>query len=136
MEDIPEHDLRRGEVGTVVERWKDGVYEVEFSDDTEEAYAFVALRSAQLMPLYYRKRDAARNLTSMSEPKTYRPFVFSIVEDDGENVTIEVSEEDYRLDLEAGIDEEATLKPGRYKMKRGGFLARHPELMIDDKKRA
>jgi hypothetical protein len=49
-EDIPEHGLRRGEVGTVVERWKDGVYEVEFSDDTGEAYAFVALRSDQLMP--------------------------------------------------------------------------------------
>lgn len=59
MEDIPEHGLRRGEVGTVVERWKDGAYEVEFSDDTGEAYAFVALRSDQLMPLYHRKRDAA-----------------------------------------------------------------------------
>jgi len=32
---------------------------------------------------------------------------------DGENVTIEVSEEDYQADLEAGIDEEATMKPGR-----------------------
>ncbi|HEV2879687.1 MAG TPA: hypothetical protein VGX24_00140 [Pyrinomonadaceae bacterium] len=72
----------------------------------------------------------------MSEPKTYRPFAFSIVEDDGEDVTIEISEEDYRRDLEAGIDEEATLKPGRYKMKRGGFLARHPELKIKDRKRA
>jgi Domain of unknown function (DUF4926) len=58
-EDIPEHGLRRGEVGTVVERWKDGAYEVEFSDDTGEAYAFVALRADQLIPLYYRKRDAA-----------------------------------------------------------------------------
>ncbi|HYE64752.1 MAG TPA: DUF4926 domain-containing protein [Pyrinomonadaceae bacterium] len=57
--DIPEHGLRRGEVGTVVERWKDGAYEVEFSDDTGEPYAFVALRADQLIPLYYRKRDAA-----------------------------------------------------------------------------
>jgi Domain of unknown function (DUF4926) len=57
--DIPEHGLRRGEVGTVVERWKDGAYEVEFSDDTGEAYAFVALSTDQLIPLYYRKRDAA-----------------------------------------------------------------------------
>ena len=59
IEDIPEHGLRRGEVGTVVERWKDGAYEVEFSDDTGEAYAFVALQANQLIPLYYRKRDAA-----------------------------------------------------------------------------
>ncbi len=58
-QDIPEHGLRRGEVGTVVEHWKDGAYEVEFSDDTGEAYAFVALQSEQMMPLYYRKRDAA-----------------------------------------------------------------------------
>jgi hypothetical protein len=58
-EDIPKHGLRRGEVGTVVERWKDGAYEVEFSDDTGEAYAFVALRADQLIPLYYRKNNAA-----------------------------------------------------------------------------
>ncbi len=58
-EDVPEHGLRRGEVGTVVERWKDGAFEVEFSDDTGEAYAFVALESAQLIPLYHRKREAA-----------------------------------------------------------------------------
>jgi hypothetical protein len=64
----------------------------------------------------------------VTEPSTYRPFVFTVVEDDGVNVTIEVSEEDYQADLAAGIDEEATLKSGRYKMKRGGFLARHPEL--------
>jgi hypothetical protein len=70
------------------------------------------------------------------EKSTYRPLVFSVVEDDGENVTIEISEEDYRLDLAAGIDEEDTLKPGRYKMKRGGFLARHPELRLEEKKRA
>ena len=72
----------------------------------------------------------------MSERDTRRPLVFTVVEDDGENVTIEISEEDYRRDLEAGIAEEDTLKPGRYKMKRGGFLARHPELKIKDRKRA
>lgn len=58
-EAIPEHGLRRGEVGTVVEQWKDGAFEVEFSDDTGEAYACVALHAEQLIPLYHRKRDAA-----------------------------------------------------------------------------
>jgi hypothetical protein len=72
----------------------------------------------------------------MSEHDTHKPLVFSVVEDDGENVTIEISEEDYRRDLAAGIAEEETLKPGRYKMKRGGFLARHPELKIKERKRA
>lgn len=47
----------------------------------------------------------------MSEPSTYRPFSFSVIEDDGVNVTIEVSEEDYQADLAAGIDEEDTMNP-------------------------
>ena len=72
----------------------------------------------------------------MSEESTDRPLVFSVVEDDGENVIIEISEDDYERDLAAGIDEDAILKPGRYKMKRGGFLARHPELKAKEKKRA
>lgn len=72
----------------------------------------------------------------MSEHEKHRPLVFSVVEDDGENVTIEITEEDYQRDLAAGIAEEDTLKPGRYKMKRGGFLARHPELKIKERKRA
>jgi hypothetical protein len=73
---------------------------------------------------------------SEQEPSTHRPLVFSVVEDDGENVTIEISEEDYLADLAAGISEDETLKPGRHKMKRGGFLARHPELKIKERKRA
>lgn len=51
------------------------------------------------------------------EPSTFRPFVFSVVEDDGVNVTIEVSEGDYQSDLAAGIDEEDTMKPGRRYLK-------------------
>ena len=72
----------------------------------------------------------------MNEHESHRPLVFSVVEDDGENVTIEITEDDYQRDLAAGIAEEDTLKPGRYKMKRGGFLARHPELKIKERKRA
>jgi len=72
----------------------------------------------------------------MSLQSTHRPLVFSVVDDDGENVTIEISQEDYQNDLAAGIDEDDTMKPGRYKMKRGGFLARHPELKLNEKKRA
>ena len=56
---VPEHGLRRGEVGTVVERWKDGAYEVEFSGDSGEAYAFAALREDQLMKLHFRREEAA-----------------------------------------------------------------------------
>jgi hypothetical protein len=48
----------------------------------------------------------------MSKASTSRPFVFSVIEDDGVNVTIEVSEEDYQADLAAGIDEEAMMNQG------------------------
>lgn len=72
----------------------------------------------------------------MNKKSFPRPFIFSVLEDDGENVTIEVSEEDYKRDVAAGVDEDALLKPGRYKMKRGGLLARHPDLKPKKEKRA
>jgi len=72
----------------------------------------------------------------MKEESSDTPLVFSIVEDDGEDVVIEISEEDYQRDLAAGVDKDAILRPGRYKMKRGGFLARHPEMKRNEKKRA
>ncbi len=71
--------------------------------------------------------------------KTEKPkegFAFTIIEDDGQNVVIEVSEEDYQREKAAGLDDEELLKPGRYKLRRGGFLERHPELKIKEKKRA
>lgn len=51
VEDLPREDLVRGQVGTVVENWAPGVYEVEFSDDHGRTYAMVALKAEQLMRL-------------------------------------------------------------------------------------
>jgi len=65
---------------------------------------------------------------SDEEQAPIRPFVFTVVEDDGVNVTIEIAEEDYLADLAAGCDEDETMKPGRYNFVRGGFLKRHPEM--------
>jgi hypothetical protein len=70
------------------------------------------------------------------EESSDRALVFSVIEDHGENILIEISEEDYQRDLASGIDEDALLKPGSYKMKRGGFLARHPELKPKKERRA
>lgn len=53
LEDLPEEGLVRGQVGTVVESWAPGVYEVEFCDDTGKTYAMVALKAEQLMQLRY-----------------------------------------------------------------------------------
>ncbi len=59
VEDLDSEGLRRGDVGTVVEQWKDGVFEVEFSDNSGKAYAFAALRPDQLIKLHFRKDEAA-----------------------------------------------------------------------------
>jgi Domain of unknown function (DUF4926) len=53
LEDVPQHGLLCGEVGTVVELWKDGVFDVEFSDTSGQAYAFAALRADQLLKLNF-----------------------------------------------------------------------------------
>jgi hypothetical protein len=53
-----------------------------------------------------------------------------------EEVELVVTQEDYEAGLKRGWTDDDMLKPGRYKMKRGGFLARHPELKLDEKKRA
>jgi len=52
-EDLPERGLRRGQVGTVVESLGPDVFEVEFAGTDGQAYAMLALRRDQLMPLHY-----------------------------------------------------------------------------------
>jgi len=52
--DLPEYDLWRGQVGTVVEILADGdAFEVEFSDRHGRTYESVGLRPDQLMVLHY-----------------------------------------------------------------------------------
>lgn len=51
LEDIPGKGLRRGHVGTIVERLAPGIYEVEFSGDDGQTYASLALRETQLLQL-------------------------------------------------------------------------------------
>jgi hypothetical protein len=53
VRDLPEEGLVRGQVGTVVENWAPGVYEVEFSDGAGKTYAMVALSADQLMRLHH-----------------------------------------------------------------------------------
>ena len=58
-EDVPEHGLLRGQVGTVVEELDEGVFEVEFADDEGRTYASLALRASQLMVLHYQPAEVA-----------------------------------------------------------------------------
>jgi hypothetical protein len=53
LEDLSVPPLRRGQVGTIVERLAPGVYEVEFSDDEGRTYASLPLRSDQLLMLHH-----------------------------------------------------------------------------------
>ncbi len=52
LEDLPQRDLIRGEVGTIVELLAPDVYEVEFCDDDGQTYAELALRGEQLIVLH------------------------------------------------------------------------------------
>lgn len=53
LTDWPEHNLRRGEVGTVVEYLAPDIWLVEFSDNEGEEYATLEIQTDQLMKLYY-----------------------------------------------------------------------------------
>jgi hypothetical protein len=54
IEDIPEENLKRGQVGTVVDVHTPDVFEVEFSDNENgRTYAMLALKTEQLMVLHF-----------------------------------------------------------------------------------
>ena len=56
--DLPAQELKRGQVGTVVELL-DGAFEVEFSDDQGRTYAELGVRADQLLVLHHRPQRAA-----------------------------------------------------------------------------
>ena len=51
--DLPERNLYRGQVWTVVEILAPGVFEVEFSDEEGRTYASLALNADQFLALRY-----------------------------------------------------------------------------------
>ncbi len=52
--DLPEENLWGGQVGTIVEIYKDGeAFEVEFVDKNGETYGLLTLFSEQIMQLHY-----------------------------------------------------------------------------------
>lgn len=59
-EDLPEHNLLRGQVGTVVDILGNGkALEVEFCDRNGRTYASLGLRPDQVMVLRYAPETAA-----------------------------------------------------------------------------
>lgn len=59
LRSIPEDGLVKGQVGTVVEKLEESVFEVEFCDEDGRAYAMLALDENDLMVLYYSRVEAA-----------------------------------------------------------------------------
>lgn len=58
-EDLPEHGLVRGQVGTVVEELVPDAFEVEFSDDQGRTYASTGIPRGKLIVLHYQPIEAA-----------------------------------------------------------------------------
>ncbi len=52
-DDLPERELQRGQVGTVVEVLAPDVYEVEFTDNDGRTYAELAVKAEKLLVLHY-----------------------------------------------------------------------------------
>ena len=61
VEDIPALNLYRGQVGTIVEEYEHGVFEVEFSDFKGRTYALETLEASQLMLLRYQFLDERKS---------------------------------------------------------------------------
>ena len=59
LADLPEHSLRMGQMGTVVEELDATTFEVEFSDDQGRTYAQLPLRTDQLLRLLHEPVRAA-----------------------------------------------------------------------------
>jgi hypothetical protein len=59
IEDVPEHGLIQGQVGTVVKDLSPDAYEVEFSDDQGRTYASAGISSEKLIVLHYQPARAA-----------------------------------------------------------------------------
>lgn len=52
LRDIPQKQLKRGQLGTIVEELADDVFEVEFADRSGRTIAMIALKSEDLLQLH------------------------------------------------------------------------------------
>lgn len=62
-EDLPQDNLGRGQVGTVVEILADGTaFEVEFNDTNGRSFISLGLRPEQIMPLHFEPISSYSNI--------------------------------------------------------------------------
>ncbi|MEM9539070.1 MAG: DUF4926 domain-containing protein [Cyanobacteria bacterium P01_E01_bin.42] len=53
LDNLPELNLYRGQVGTIVEEYEPGVFEVEFCDNEGNVYGLETLTEDRLLVLYH-----------------------------------------------------------------------------------
>ncbi|HEX9962328.1 MAG TPA: hypothetical protein VGB00_15445 [Pyrinomonadaceae bacterium] len=68
----------------------------------------------------------------MKKRKQDTTFRFDIAEENGKDVIIEITAEDYQKQLAAGVPEDELLPVGFHKARRGGFRERHPDLNLEN----
>ena len=75
-QDVPEHNLKREEVGTVVEILANGeAYEVEFSDDNGQMYKCLSFPASQLKVIHdepISESDPKQKFTTRKNPAAQR----------------------------------------------------------------
>ena len=68
----------------------------------------------------------------MKKDESDATFRFGIIEENGRDVTIEITQEDYERQLAAGVPEDEVLPVGLHKARRGGFRERHPNFSLEN----
>jgi hypothetical protein len=52
-ENLPQHNLQRSQVGTIVEILAPNIYDIDFSNNNGQTYALLPLHHSQLLKLHH-----------------------------------------------------------------------------------
>lgn len=119
---VRQHDVLFEEAATVFDDFLSFTYDDEVRSHTERRYATAGHVQQRTSPC-----DCSHDATVMNNGDER-------AESPPDEVELVVTEEEYEARLKRGWADDDMLKPGRYKFKRGGFLARHPELKTREEK--
>ncbi len=121
VENLAKHGVTFGEATEVF--YDPNAVEVEDDEHSLDETRFVIIgnSTSRLLFVVFAYMKNTKDKTSESPP---------------DEIELVVTQNEYEAGLKRGWTDDDMLKPGRYKFKRGGFLARHPELKLKEKKRA
>ena len=64
LRELPKYQLPRGQVGTIVETYKSGRFEVEFANEQGETLALVTLPKSALLKLSYDRQKRGSKMVA------------------------------------------------------------------------